>query len=220
MSGNPFEDLAEHYDAWFEGEGRRIFEIELAALKEAAQGLPRPWLEVGVGSGRFAEALGIDLGIDPSRKLLELAKGRGVRAIYGRGETLPFRDGSFGAAFLIVTLCFVEDPEAVLQECHRVLKPEGSLVVGLVPREGPWGRRYQAQSREGHPFYSHARFYSTQELKNLLFGAGFQIERLLSTLLQPPGGVRELEAPREGYHPNAGFVVVVAQRRSYACQAP
>jgi ubiquinone/menaquinone biosynthesis C-methylase UbiE len=81
--------------------------------------------------------LGIDLGIDPARRLLALAQGRGVNAIYGRGEALPLRDGSFGAAFLIVTLCFVEDPEAVLRECHRVLKPEGQLVVGLVPREGP-----------------------------------------------------------------------------------
>jgi len=214
LSGNPFEDLAEHYDAWFEGEGRRIFEIELAALKEVARGLPRPWLEIGVGSGRFAKALGIDLGIDPSKKLLELAKERGVRAMYGRGETLPFRDGSFGAAFLIVTLCFVEDPKAVLQECHRVLKPEGSLVVGLVPQESPWGRFYEAQAQKGHPFYSRAHFFSMPKLRKLLWEIGFRIERCLATLFQPPGEVAEFEVPREGHCSSAGFVVVVAQRRS------
>jgi len=31
--------------------------------------LPGPWLEIGIGSGRFAQALGIETGIDPSIKL-------------------------------------------------------------------------------------------------------------------------------------------------------
>jgi len=59
-----FDNLALAYDAWFEGEGKLIFAIETRALQEVLPSLPKPWLEVGVGSGRFAQALGIETGVD------------------------------------------------------------------------------------------------------------------------------------------------------------
>jgi len=52
-----FDSLAPEYDAWFEQEGKLIFDIEVRAFQEVLPLLPRPWLEVGVGSGRFAQAL-------------------------------------------------------------------------------------------------------------------------------------------------------------------
>jgi len=212
MKGNPFEELAERYDAWFEEEGKLIFPTELSALRRAAEGLPRPWLEVGVGSGRFAASLGIDVGLDPAERLLEMARRRGMAVVRGRGEALPFPAESFGGVFLIVTLCFVEEPSAVLRECRRVLREGGGLVVGLVPAESPWGRRYTALGKEGHPFYSRARFYTVAEVKKLLSAAGFSLERCYSTLYQPPGDVRHVEKPREGCDPQAGFVVFLARR--------
>ena len=53
-----FDELAAEYDAWFEEEGKVIFATEVQALQEVLPSLPEPWLEVGVGSGRFAQALG------------------------------------------------------------------------------------------------------------------------------------------------------------------
>jgi len=55
-----FDSLASAYDAWFDGEGKLIFAIEVKAFQEILPLLPKPWLEVGVGSGRFAQALGIE----------------------------------------------------------------------------------------------------------------------------------------------------------------
>jgi SAM-dependent methyltransferase len=209
---SPFDRLAQRYDAWFEeDEGRLIFQTELSALRELARGLPRPWLEVGVGSGRFASALGIDVGIDPSERLLELARKRGLTVLPGRGEELPFPDASFGTAFLIVTICFLPEPAPVLREIARVLRENGRLVLGLVPRESRWGKHYLAEGHRGHPFYSQATFYSLEELSGLLSRAGFQIERCLSTLYQPPGGVREVERPRPGCDPAAGFLAILAR---------
>ena len=66
----PFDALASVYDTWFEEEGRLIFDIEVKAFQEVLPLLPKPWLEAGVGNGHFAQALGIDTGIDPSGKLL------------------------------------------------------------------------------------------------------------------------------------------------------
>ncbi|MBS3794732.1 MAG: class I SAM-dependent methyltransferase, partial [Candidatus Thorarchaeota archaeon] len=81
--------------------------------------LPEPWLEVGVGSGRFARALGIEVGIDPSRELLEMAKQRDINIALARGEDGVFMNGSFGTVFLIVTICFLENPMKVLTEINR-----------------------------------------------------------------------------------------------------
>ena len=208
-----FDRLADRYDAWFEGdEGRLIFQIELEAIRAAAQTAPRPWLEVGVGSGRFAAALGgIDVGIDPSERLLEMAYSRGVNTVKGYGERLPFGDNSFGAVFLIVTICFVDDPMPVLQECRRVLHRDGKLIIGLVPRESPWGKKYAAKGMHGHPFYSHAHFYTVSQVESMLNEAGFTLEGCLSTLFQPPDRVVQPELPRPGCTGAAGFVVFRAR---------
>lgn len=51
---SPFDHLALECDAWFDKEGSLIFFIEVQAFTELLPTLPKPWLEVGVGSGRFA----------------------------------------------------------------------------------------------------------------------------------------------------------------------
>ncbi|MFC1962331.1 methyltransferase domain-containing protein [Chloroflexota bacterium] len=103
-----YNSFAPEYDAWFDGEGQLIFATELNALEEILPALPRPWLEVGIGSGRFALALGVETGIDLSLKMAEIARSRGLKVILARGEKLPFPEGSFGVAFLLFTRCFVD----------------------------------------------------------------------------------------------------------------
>lgn len=205
-----FDSLASAYDAWFDEEGKLIFAIEVKAFQEVLPLLPRPWLEVGVGSGRFAQALGIETGIDPSAKLLAVARRRGITGFLARGEEPLFDEETFGTAFLIVTLCFVESPLAVLREARRILKAGGKIALGLVLRDSPWGRFYLAKKEEGHRFYRHATFYSYDEVVKLLGKAGFTVEMVVSTLFQKPGKVEEMEAPREGLSHDAGFTIVVA----------
>jgi len=209
---SPFNDLAAAYDAWFEEEGKLIFAIEVKAFQEVLTLLPKPWLEVGVGSGRFAQALGIETGIDPSVKLLEMAKRRGIAVFQARGEEQFFNKETFGTVFLIVTLCFVDSP-VVLREAHRILKPEGKIVLGLVLRESPWGKFCQVKKQEGHRFYKHTTLYSYQEVERLLTDSGFIIEKVVSTLFQKPSEVKEMENPREGFSVDAGFTVVMAGKR-------
>jgi len=214
-NGSLFDSLAESYDAWFEEDGKRIFAIEVRAFQEVLTLLPKPWLEVGVGSGRFAQALGIETGIDPSAKLLKMAKNRGLTVFRAGGEEQFFNKENFGTVFLIVTLCFVDSPIAVLREAHRILKPEGNIVLGLVLRESSWGKSYQIKKLEGHRFYKHATFYSYQEVKRLLMDSGFNIEKVVSTLFQKPGEVKEMEPPKKGFSIDAGFTVIVAGKILY-----
>jgi SAM-dependent methyltransferase len=210
--GSPFDSLASEYDAWFEQEGRLVFDIEVRAFQQILPLLPRPWLEVGVGSGRFAQALGIETGIDPSVKLLETAKKRGITGFLARGEEKFFEARTFGTVFLIVTLCFVSSPAAVLKECRRILQEHGEIVLGLVLRDSPWGQHYLAKKKQGHRFYSNATFYSYQEIVKLLEQSGFVVEKVVSTLFQKPDEVTEMEPPRQGFHPKAGFTIVAANK--------
>jgi SAM-dependent methyltransferase len=190
-----FNSLASDYDAWFEQEGRLIFASEFEALRQVLPLLPRPWIEIGIGSGRFAQALGIDIGLDPSSELLEMARNRGMSVFLGRGEGMPFQDSVFGTGFFVVALCFVDSPKRALSEATRLLRSGGKVVLGLVLRGSPWGQLYQTKKEMGHRFYKYATFYTYAEIDMLLTQTGFLIEKVISTLFQNPGEVNHIELP-------------------------
>lgn len=207
---SPFDSLASDYDNWFEREGKSVFTIETEAFREILPLLSEPWLEVGVGSGRFAQALGIGIGVDPSLRLLEMARKRGVNVFLGRGEDTPFTDGVFGAVFVIVTICFADSPLGILTEANRLLKQSGKVVLGLVLWESPWGQFYQLEKEAGHRFYKHATFYRYADVARLLKQSGFRVEKIISTLFQKPGEVKGRESPQDGLSSGAGFTIILA----------
>ena len=206
-----FEELAARYDTWYDSApGRLLFDLELACLRPLMQPGPGPCLEVGAGSGRFAAALGFEVGLDPARAPLRVAAGRAVAVVQGAGEHLPFGDRTFGAVVLVVTLCFADDPAALLGEARRILAPSGRLLAGVVPLDSAWGRRYKAQGRAGHPFYQSARFLTLAEHRRMLIGAGFTITGAYSTLTQAPSDEPVWEQAHDGAVPGAGFVALQA----------
>ena len=212
-ASSPFNKMASEYDAWFDKDGSLIFFIEVQAFKTISMSLPKPWLEIGIGSGRFAQALGIETGIDPSINLVKMARQRVIKTFRGRGEHTPFDNGEFGTIFLIVTLCFLDSPLVVIKEASRILAPGGKIVLGLVLKESPWGLFYQQKKDEGHRFYKYATFYSHDEVVSLLTQADFTAEKTVSTLFQKPDGVKNGEIPREGYFPDAGFTIITAGKK-------
>jgi len=177
MSEEVFDKYAELYDQWYD-KHRETFEKEVECFKKIIDA-EKPWLEIGVGSGRFAEALGIEYGIDPAERMVELARKRGINAIVGYGERLPYEDKTFGAVFLIVTLCFVRDPIKVLREAWRVLKRGGKIYIGLIPRDSPLGKEYMEKGKKGHRFYSTARFYTINEVRKMLKICGFIVSKIV-----------------------------------------
>ncbi len=206
-----FDELAEEYDRWFDTpQGRAIFHAEAEAVRLLANGLERPFLEIGVGSGRFAEELGIEFGLDPSHRLLDMALKRGITAMIAHGEDIPFDTDRFGAIFILLTLCFVLDPAKVMAEAIRVLKPGGHLIIGIINRESAWGRLYLLKGREGHPTYSRARFYRPGEVVEMLGSAGFVVEGYSSTLCRHPSAQPEEEGARAGLIEEAGFICIRA----------
>lgn len=92
---------------------------------------------MGFGSGIFASELGVDYGVDPAEKLLQIAQSRGLKTVLGVAERLPFKDESFDFTLFMITLSFLADPLEAFGEARRVLKPEGKLISCFIPREGP-----------------------------------------------------------------------------------
>ncbi|RJX26768.1 MAG: class I SAM-dependent methyltransferase [Desulfurivibrio sp.] len=205
-----FHERAADYDQWFEGS--LLYAIELAAVRELATPLAQPRIEVGVGPGRFAQDLGIAVGVDPALAPLMLARARNIGVVQAVGEQLPLASDSAGSVFILFTLCFLAEPPRVLAECHRILRPGGHLVLGMVPAGGAWGRALQAKKEENHPFYRHASFYQAGQGVRWLQEAGFAVVESRSSLLQSPGELSEMEHSRPVLDEQAGFCLLVGEK--------
>jgi ubiquinone/menaquinone biosynthesis C-methylase UbiE len=98
-------------------------------------------LEVGPGTGYYtldvARAVGrlhiFDLQPEMLEHTLRRAREAGVDNVeprQGDARSLPYRDATFDAAFLVTVLGEIPDQEAALRELRRVVRPGGRLVVG------------------------------------------------------------------------------------------
>lgn len=218
-SGAPASATAAHDaaadDTWYDSPtGRAVLATEIAALRPLIAAFPKPHLEIGVGTGRVADLCGVRFGIDPSHAALKLARERGILVANAVGEAVPFVSGYFGAVLIAFTLCFLNDPAAVLRETRRLLADGGGLVIGFLPRATPWAQRYAARAQRGHPRYRHAHFYSLAQVEQLLTDFGLQVITRRSTLRQPPGLARyHIEAPHDGIDAAAGFAAISAIKR-------
>ncbi len=206
---DPFTEYAAEYDRWFDSaEGRDIFSREVECLRNVMPSTKGRWVEIGVGTGRFAEALGVQEGIDPSAVMLGLARGRGIETVEGTGEQLPFADDCFDGVLLVVTLCFLDDPKTAFCEIHRILKDTGRLILGMIPSESPWGELYARKASQGHPIYAAANFHSCDEVLDLADTTGFTFIKACSCLLTAPEADIKADRSTPKIVKNAGFVAM------------
>ncbi len=200
----PFNTQVPRYEAWFT-KHRAVYDSELRAVRSLMPPGGR-WVEVGVGTGRFAMPLGVAFGVEPSPAMARVARRRGVEVVRGMAEALPFADAAFDGVLFVTTICFVDDLTRAMREACRLLRPGGALVVGFVDRESPLGRHYQA-GRAKSLFYREATFYSTVELARILKRVGFRRLTYVQTILHSPEDVTKVEPTIHGY--GRGLFVVV-----------
>jgi SAM-dependent methyltransferase len=156
---------------------------------------------VGVGSGKFAVPLGINIGVEPSEKMAIKAKRRGIRVLRGVAESLPFLDSKFDFVLMVTTICFVDDILKSFQEAFRILKPYGCQIVGFVDKESKLGKKY-SDNRNASVFYKDATFFSAQQVSKYFTDAGFKDLTFRQTLI--PGEQQEIIQNGFG---KGGFVV-------------
>ena len=208
MKVQPFEKYTGQYEDWFE-KNHWVYQSELQAVRKQ---LPKKGngIEIGVGSGRFANPLGIDLGVDPSPKMREIAKARGIEVIDAGGENLPFNDSQFDFVLMVTTICFLDDIEKAFRETYRVLKPNGHLVIGFVDKNSPVGKIYQKHKDESK-FYKIATFYSVDEVVLYLKKTGFGHFVFNQTIFKDLKEIKNIEPIKSSYG-EGSFVVISALR--------
>lgn len=204
---NVFDERSEGYDAWFD-KYPWAYRSELAALKRVVSG--GLGLEVGVGTGRFAAPLGVKVGLDPSIPMLSIARGRGIEVVRGVAAHLPFRNDTFDLVLFMTTLCYVGDTLRALMEAKRVVNSHGRIAIGFIDKGSTIGREYATRAKAS-PFYGDARFYSTEELKEILHEVGCAQSAIFQTVFRDPKGMTAPDPVIEGH--GKGLFVVISARR-------
>lgn len=141
-------------------------------------------LDVGCNSGEmglmFKEVNNCDVyGVDISSSLVKLANGKGIKAVVGDAERLPYKDCSFDCVYLGEMLEHSYNPGGILSDIRRVLKPGGQL-VGNTINEIWMSRNIPVYRWEDERL--HSRQYDTGIMRNLLkkFFDNIKVKNLLT----------------------------------------
>jgi ubiquinone/menaquinone biosynthesis C-methylase UbiE len=205
-----FEKFAEEYDQWFDS-NRFIYESEIIALK---QFVPQEGkgLEIGVGTGRFAVPLGINIGIEPARAMANIALKRGIEVCEAKAEELPFGSETFDFVLIVTTLCFLENPFRAIQEVKRVLKPGGFIIIGMIDKESQLGKIYESRKKDSK-FYRFAHFHSVREVSEWLKSLKYDHIKTCQTIFKSLKDITSVEPVKKGYG-EGGFVVISARKKA------
>jgi len=201
---SPFEKYTEQYEDWFV-ENRLVYDAELRAVKAMIPSEGHG-MEIGVGTGRFAEPLGIKIGVEPSKRMREIAQKRGIKVLDGMAEELPFDDFQFDFALMVTTVCFVDDINRALLEAYRIISHSGFLIIGFVDRTSIVGQNYLRHQNKS-VFYKDATFFSVNELVEIMDHIGFNDLAFNQTIFKSLSETTKNEPVKSG-HGEGSFVVI------------
>lgn len=162
------------------------WEIARAMLDRAPRGL---FLELGVGTGRFAATLSSHerpcVALDISPAMLAKATARAaaegtrpfLRPVQASGLRLPFANSSLGACLSLNVFSHLPDAEATLAELGRVIRPGGVLALNVPNALSPYLPYAMGVKLTGTSLLKgvHTRWYTPGELRRLLAAADFDV---------------------------------------------
>lgn len=98
-------------------------------------------LDIGCKDGSFAEYVDTSchyFGVDISNTMLEIASKKGVTVVNANitKDKMPFEDKSFDVIIMAEILEHLDSHITALKEVHRLLKPDGKLIITVPNPEG------------------------------------------------------------------------------------
>lgn len=112
---------------------------------------------------------------------LEEAAVASIRSLVGTdvhqldGARCPFRDGEFDRVVIIDLLEHLEDDRAFIRELHRVMKPDGELIVNVPHVKDSWLRRFRLWIGQTDAEHGHVRSGYTLESLRQVLGRDFTV---------------------------------------------
>jgi ubiquinone/menaquinone biosynthesis C-methylase UbiE len=143
----------------------------------------RTVLDLGCGTGEYInevnEVACRVIGVDLSLNMLIYLKSCDPNSIVVNGSAyrLPFPNNIFDVVYSIGVLEYIQ-VMPVLQECLRVLKPNGTLVL-TTPNRHSARKLVLRWLRRKNPRQSQAAYYSREQCIMFLSSAGYQIEEII-----------------------------------------
>ena len=146
-------------------------------------------LDIGCGSGEFLyqmKSYGWNVyGVEISQASANIGNKRGLNISCGELGGADFSDNFFDVVVLNQTLEHVYSPSSYLKEIHRILKPEGTLIIA-VPNIGCMESKMFKENWHLLDVPTHLYFFNTTSLRRYLEKYGFAVEEVLSKRFSLP----------------------------------
>lgn len=138
-------------------------------------------LDVGCSSGAFlatAVKLGFRAeGVEPAAQAAATARAAGLKVHQGLLQEAVYAEGQFDAITLFEVIEHLKHPLELLQECQRILRPGGIMLIGT-GNAASWtmaamGSRWEYLDIAKHG--GHISFYNPGSIRTLAQQAGFMV---------------------------------------------
>ncbi len=202
---NSFDYTADKYEQWFKN-NHELFKSELKAIQNLIEEDLGEALEIGVGTGVFAEALNIKEGIEPSKEMAKYALARGIDVTISGIEEFK-TEKKYNSIFMITVDPFIKNLERVFKKIHNMLTNSGCIYLVILDRESPLGKIYN-ENKEQDENYKYANFHSFDEVNKML-SKRFNIEKVTQTIFKLDNQYQE---PIDG-HGEGIFCAIRARRK-------
>ena len=202
------EDAKDYQDFYAQARDVPVPEFVVGRLEETVGGFERyrqgnRWLDIGCGTGtllraaanRHWEATGTEVAPAAVDNLLA----QGFDVLVGETHELNLPPGHFDVVSLIEVIEHVHDPEAVLSDAARALRPGGALYVTTPHGRGLSARLLRIRWGAIAP-PEHLQLFSVRGLRSILGRAGLQPRSIRTTAVNPYEIAAALRPgrPREG----------------------
>jgi ubiquinone/menaquinone biosynthesis C-methylase UbiE len=181
-----YDEVADKYDHHYDHAKGRCYHTHVS--RHLLDMLPESGflLDIGCGTGLFVEKYQVNgcdaIGIDISRGMIRQARRRCAMTdfVVGTGETLPFADESFDAIASLLAFSYMKDPQGMLSETYRVLRPGGTVAICTlgkklltrgIPAIYQLGDKLRINHVAAHDFGEH--YFNEEEMTELFTAAGF-----------------------------------------------